>query len=111
MKIKAFEPDTKGGYTDKLIAEFEVNEILYPQRKKLNMLNEKRFPMKVSVDPKTKKPIIDNIGVDRDAFVDFYIKVFELSGLKDSDIIKYGELFSDAILEQIYDAWNVTEKK
>ena len=112
MKVVVYEKMTSDGIDtkSKQIGEFDVNEPSYLELKKLGVLNDKRYPAKISFDNKNT-PIFEGMEVNTEAFVDFYSKVLELAGLTEQDIVKYGFKYADTALEQIYLAWTTDEKK
>ncbi len=117
MKITVFVPAKKRGeqgellLTKEVIGDFEINEPKYSELKQLELIANKRFISDISIDPKTKKPILNSLKINQEGFIEFYGKVLEASGLSEDDIVKYGFANADIALEQIYLAWTKDEKK
>ncbi len=115
MKVVVFVPAEKRGdrgelvLTDKKIGEFEVSEPKYNELSKIGLSDKKRFIYETEVVD--EKPVIKSMKIDEEAFVVFYGKVLDASGLSEDDIVKYGFNNADIALEQIYLAWTKDEKK
>jgi len=110
MKVTIYEVEGKEK-TDKVITELEINEIKFPQRRALHVLNNRRFEALIGKKETGKAGFKASINLDHEAFGVFYAKVFELSGIKDEVLMAFDDDIVDVILEQIYEAWQPDEKK
>ena len=110
MKVTVYALDKKLKSTKKVIGEFEVTEIKYSERRKLKVL-EKKCNIKTMQGTVGLIGTDVNVKIDEDAWGLFYEKIGELSGIPESEFMKYSDNDVDTILIQIYEAWQPDEKK